>query len=132
MNWRKTHNLKVASFILFVDAIVQETASRITLKNWAKAVREEPGYMSFCWEKTNKSTVVTHQKITANHKSRHLKLIILEYFCVWEGARIWVHWNYSLDMHLKHLGLVSKAQNASGFSPSWILLGHTIMSGYRG
>ena len=74
--------------------------------------------MNFCWEETNKSTAVTHQKITAKSKSRHLKLIILEHFCVWEGARIWVHRNYSLAMHLNHLGLVSKAQNASGFSPS--------------
>ena len=33
-------------------------------------------------------------------KTRHLKLIILILFCVWEDARVWVYGNHSLDMHL--------------------------------
>ena len=28
-------------------------------------------------------------------------------FCVCEDAKVWAHWNYSLDMHLNYLGLVS-------------------------
>ena len=55
-------------------------------------------------------------------KSRHLKLMIWVLLCLWEGARVWAHWNYSLVMHLNALGPVFKAQNAFCFSPSWILL----------
>ena len=36
--------------------------------------------------------------------------------------KLWIYWNYSLDMHLNYLGLVPKAQNASFFSPSWMPL----------
>ena len=42
--------------------------------------------------------------------------MILVLFCVWEDARVWAHWNYSLDGHLDYLRPVSQAQNASCFS----------------
>ena len=42
------------------------------------------GYMTFsAWGKKN---VVEYQKITANHKNRHLELMILA-LLVWEDAR---------------------------------------------
>ena len=47
---------------------------------------------------------------------RHLRLIILVLFYVWEDARVWAHWNYSFDLHLNYIGPVSY------FSPSWISL----------
>ena len=43
---------------------------------------------------------------------------------VWEDARVWAHWNHSLDMHLNYLGPLSC------FSPSWIHSGHTLRGGY--
>ena len=48
--------------------------------------------------------------------------MILVLFCVWDDARMWADWNYSLDIHLNYLGPVSKAQNPSSFSASWIPL----------
>ena len=40
-------------------------------------------------------------------KDKRLKLMILVLFYVWEDARIWAHWSYSLDLHLNYLGPVS-------------------------
>ena len=37
----------------------------------------------------------------------HFKLRNLALFYVWENARVWAHWNHSLDMHLSYLGPVS-------------------------
>ena len=28
-------------------------------------------------------------------------------FCEWEDARVWAHWNHSIDTHLNYLGLCS-------------------------
>ena len=42
--------------------------------------------------------------------------MILTLFCVCEDARIWVYWNYSLDVYLNYLGAVSC------FPPSWFPL----------
>ena len=39
--------------------------------------------------------------------------MILELFWVWEDARVWAHWNCSLDGHLDCLRPVPQAQNAS-------------------
>ena len=53
--------------------------------------------------------------------------MILVLFCVWEDAKVWAHWNYSLDMHLNSLGLVSC------LFPSWILLWvHSVGVRWRG
>ena len=43
-------------------------------------------YKSFLLKK---KYIVEHQKITANHRNRHLKLMILVLFYVWEDARVW-------------------------------------------
>ena len=66
----------------------------MALRDCSKEVREEPGYIRVFVEKqTKKQTkhVVQHQKITANHKNRHLKLMILVFFYVWEDAGVWTH-----------------------------------------
>ena len=44
-------------------------------------------YRKFFAEKKICSQPSEHQKITANHKNTHLKLMIL----VWEDARVWAH-----------------------------------------
>ena len=68
---------------------------RALVRNCCKEVREEPKYRSFCNKQINqnkhKNYVVKPQKITANHKNRHLKLMILVLFYVWEDASVWVH-----------------------------------------
>ena len=51
-----------------------------------------------------KKLVVEHQKSTANQKNRHLKLMVLVLFNVWEMARIWGHPNFSSDVHHNYLG----------------------------
>lgn len=57
-------------------------------------------YRHFCWKK-EKNHVVKHQRMTACwEKTRHLKLKILVLFYLWEDAKFWAHWNYSLDLHL--------------------------------
>ena len=33
--------------------------------------------------------------------------MILVPFCVWEGARVWAHWNHSFHVHLHCQGPVS-------------------------
>ena len=94
--------------------IAQETASQIALRDCPKEVRGEPGYIGVFAE-TNKQCSQT-SKMTANHKNRHLKLMILVLFYIWEVVRIWAHWNYSFAMHLNYTGPVLC------FSPSWIPL----------
>ena len=45
------------------------------------------------------------------------------YCCVWTWARILGHWNFSLDMHLNHLGAVyPKVRMLHCFSPSQTVL----------
>ena len=49
-------------------------------------------YSSFSEKQTNKNNhVVEHQKFTANHKNRHLMLMTLVLFYVWEHARVWAY-----------------------------------------
>ena len=50
----------------------------------------------------------------------------LAFFCVWEEAGVWAHWNPSFDVHLNSL------EPASCFSPSWIPSGCTIGDGCHG
>ena len=72
--------------------VALETASQIALRNCPREVKNEPGYIGVFAEKTKKQKhVVEHQKITARHRNRHLKLMILVLFYVWEDARVWAH-----------------------------------------
>ena len=99
------HNVKVMSYILFED--FTEYYKQPLRKLWGTVPRskgEARIYRSFCWKQKH---VVEHQKMTANHKNQTSQVIILVLFCVWEDARVWAHWNYSFDMHLNYLGLVS-------------------------
>lgn len=51
-------------------------------------------------------------KITDNQKNMHIKLMILVPFYIWEYARVWAYWHYSLHKHLNSLGPVSEPHNA--------------------
>ena len=44
--------------------------------------------MSFAGKKKN---VAKYEKITANHRNRHLELMILVGFYVWEDTGVWAH-----------------------------------------
>ena len=97
------------------------TASYIALRNCLD-VKEEPGDIRvFCWKKRKRTCSWTLKDYCQSSINRHLKLISLVLYYVWEYARIWAHWNCFLDMHLNHLGPVSRTQNISYFSPSWHL-----------
>ena len=74
-------------------------------------------YRSFFW---GKKKVVELWTITANHKNRHFKWIILVLFFVQEDPRVWAHWNHSFDVHYSCPGPVSC------FSPSWVPSGWTV------
>lgn len=55
--------------------------SEIALRDYSKDVRKEPGYTEiFAGKKKNHE--VAHQKITANHKTDYLKLMISGLFCI--------------------------------------------------
>ena len=80
--------------VALLRTIAQDTASQIALRSCSKEVREEPGFIGvFAGKKQNRTKhVVEHQKSTANHKkTRHLKLMILVLFYVWENARVRAH-----------------------------------------
>ena len=81
------HNLKFQ--VKFYLGTLLRIVAKVAPRNCSKEVREEPGYMSFCWEK---NPAVEHQRlllITHTHTHTHLELMILVLFCVWEDARIW-------------------------------------------
>ena len=65
-----------------------ETSSQIAPRNSSKLVREESGYTGVVVGE-NKTFSQT-SKDTDNHKKhRHLKLMILVLFSVWENVRVW-------------------------------------------
>ena len=54
----------------------------------------EPGCIGVLQQKAGSRNIKRLLLIKENHTP----------FCVWEGARVWAHWNYSFDMHLSYLG----------------------------
>ena len=72
--------------------------------------------------------------MTANHKNRHIELMILVFSYVWEDARVWAYWNHSRDAHFNYLALVSCFPSLwiplgfqhRGSYPGWWLYGHNI------
>lgn len=67
----------------------------------------------FLLEKKKKSPYSQISKITIIQKTRYPKSMILVPCCIWEDARIWAYWNYSLDVCLNYLGLVSSVSQVS-------------------
>ena len=57
-------------FGTLLRTIAWETASQRTLQNCSKEGREEPEYRVFA--EGDKKYIVKYQKITTNHKNRHL------------------------------------------------------------
>ena len=71
-NHKNSHNLKVASYVLFRD-LSEDYSPGDSLSESSEEMfqRGEGGatiYRSFCWKKN----IVKHQKITANHKKTDL------------------------------------------------------------
>ena len=50
-----------------------------------------------------------HQKLAANHRNRHLKIVKLVLFFVWEEARIWAYSNLSFDIQINSPGPASSS-----------------------
>ena len=58
----------------------------------------------------NKDQVVgTSKDYSWLKRTRHLKLMNLVLFYIWEDAKLWAHWDYSFDKHFGYLGPVSCA-----------------------
>ena len=89
-----------------------------------KTLREEPEYVGV-YAKKKKKRSIRMSKITLI-KNRHLKLMNLRLFCIWEDTRVWVHWNHFFDLHLNYLGPVAC------FSPFWTSSRYTAGSGCSG
>ena len=74
-------------------------------------------YMIF-WRLGNTCSQAYILLVIASHKDQISQLMILVLFYIWEDARIWGHWNFSLHMHLNYLGAhISKTQNVSSWIP---------------
>ena len=73
-------------------------ASQLTLRDCSEKSKEGSGISkSLC----NKDQVVWPSKTYGSLKKiRHLKLMNLVFFCVWEDAGIWAYWQHSFDVHL--------------------------------
>ena len=63
--------------VMLLKTIAQESASWLALRNCYKEKRDEPGYMGVLLKSNKQNPCSKHQKITADHKKRHLKLMIL-------------------------------------------------------
>ena len=87
--WKTMCILIVENYALFealLRTITWESAFQLALRNCSKEVKEEPGYSGIFTGRKKKTHAVKHQKITAGHKNRHLKLKILVFFFAWEDA----------------------------------------------
>ena len=83
--------------------------------------------MNFLAWKHMSSSIYHRKRLLVITKNRYLTLMILVLSYIREDARIWGHWNLSLDMHVKYLGAyISEAQNPSFcFTPPEFHSGHT-------
>ena len=67
---------------------------------------------------------ITHlsNKRTTIKSQNKIKLMILVSTCVWEDARIWSHWNFSLDVHFNYLRPIYPKHKAlqPGFYPEFL------------
>ena len=119
------YNIKVASSDLLGDFTGDDSRGGSLSYSSEELLQGNQGgariYLSFAGKKKKKN-VVKYQKVTANHRNRHLKLMILVVFYVWEDTGVWAHWKFSLDMHLNGLGPVFRTQNVSCLSLFWIPL----------
>ena len=107
---KKIHNLKFENHILFsrLSENFSWRYSHSALRECSEEGREEPEYRVFA--EGEKKYIVKYQKITTNHKNRHLSGTN-----DFSGKmQVWAYWNYSFNIHLNYLGPVSC------FSPSVI------------
>ena len=86
---KKLHNLQVESYVLFSrfseDFKPGRRDSWIVLRDCFKEVREEPGYIGVLQQ----NQVVGTSKVDFSlKKTRHLKLMNLAFFYVWEDAKV--------------------------------------------
>ena len=96
------HNLKVESYVLSGRQnweLKPRTASQITLRYYSEGTRGKPGYIVGL---ATKSQTIKRKSDSWSERTKH-------FFCVWEDARVWAHWNYFSDTHLSFLGPVSCA-----------------------
>ena len=61
---------------------------------------------------TRSRNIKNYRQVKKTNQKLKIKNIAL--FCIWEGARVWAHGNYSFDLQLSYLGPVSCS------FPSWV------------
>ena len=66
-----------------------KTVSQLSLRDYFKESRKEPGFIGGFTGKKKQKHVVAHQKMFT--KTRHLELMILVFFYIWEATRVWAH-----------------------------------------
>ena len=128
VDWRKTHNLEVASSVLF-GGLTEDYSLGDGLSESAEELfqRGKGGARIYGVLEEKVKSCVWISKITANPpQNRYLKLVILALSCVWQNVRAWAYWKYSLYKHLNSLGPVSS------FSPSWVSVRAHRVEGCRG
>ena len=88
------YNIKVASSDLLGDFTGDDSRGGSLSYSSEELLQGNQGgariYLSFAGKK-KKKIVVKYQKVTANHRNRHLKLMILVVFYVWEDTGVWAH-----------------------------------------
>ena len=105
-NWlKKNIQPKIATFVLFGDLNEDYSPGNSFSDSseeqfWRGKERARMHSVGVFARGKQTKHVVKHWKITASHKSRYLQLMVLVLSCVWEGARVWARWSYSLYMHL--------------------------------
>ena len=97
VDWRKTYNLKVVSYVLFGD-LTEDYSPGDSLSDSSEEVREESGYIGVFLLK--KQTLSWTSKIIANHKEQTTQFNDFSYFLLYgkvqESGVIEIT---ALDMH---------------------------------
>ena len=120
VDWRKTHNLEVASSVLF-GGLTEDYSPGDGLSESAEELfqRGKGGARIYGVLEEKVKACVWISKITANPpQNRYLKLVILALSWVWQDVRAWAYWKYSLYKHLNSLGPVSFFFSILSFSQS--------------
>ena len=103
---KKCTTLKLRVKLYLADKLrtsSQDAASQIALKRYG----ERQDIQEFLQQRLGSQNFQRLPVI--NQKSRHIKLMNLVLFYVWESAKVWVHWNHSLDMNVSYLRAASCA-----------------------
>ena len=100
------HNLKVEKYVLFGGQSWGLKPGTQPLSSlWGTDPKGEGGainYRSFLQQRPGNRNIERFLLIKENQTSRVNEFLV--FFCVWEDAKVWAHWNPFFDMHLSYVG----------------------------